>query len=87
MYLPELHAKISPMLKQFLLKKLVQSQLGKLPPEQRALVEKILNEKPELLMQLAEEVQALMKAGKTQEEAMLAIAKNHEADLKGFLGK
>lgn len=74
-----------PMLKQFLLKKAVQSQLGKVPPEQRAMIEKIMNEKPELLMQLATEVQELMAAGKSQDEAMLAIAKKYEGDLKGLL--
>ena len=78
---------LSFMFKQFLLKKAVQSQLGKVPPEQRVMIEKILNEKPELLMQLATDVQALMAAGKNQEEAMLEIAKKYETDLKGILGK
>jgi phage/plasmid-associated DNA primase len=75
------------MLKQFLLKKLMASQLSKLPPEQRALIEKLMMEKPDLLMQLAQDVQALIQSGKSQEEAMLEIAKKYEGELKGFLGK
>lgn len=75
------------MFKQFLLKKLVQSQLSKIPADQRALVEKILEEKPELLMQIAQEVKALMDAGKDQQAAMLEIAKKYESQLKGVFGK
>ena len=65
----------------------MQSQLSKLPVEQRALVEKIINEKPELLMQLANDIQTLLKSGMSQEQAMIEIAKKYEGDLKGLLGK
>ncbi len=75
------------MFKQFLLKKLVQSQLSKIPPEQRALVEKLMEEKPELLMQIAQETKALMDSGKDQQAAMMEIAKKYEGELKGLLAK
>jgi len=74
------------MFKQFMLKKLVQSQLGKVPPEHRALIEKLVDEKPELLVKLAEEAQAATKSGKSPEEAMQEIAKKYEGELKGLLG-
>lgn len=75
------------MFKQFMLKKLVQSQLSKVPVEHRALIEKLVDEKPELFMMFAEEAKQLIDSGKTPEEAMQAVAEKHKGELEGLLDK
>lgn len=74
------------MFKQFLLKKMMASQLKALPADQRALIEKLIDEKPELLMQVAKEAQGLMQNGTSQQDALMTVAKKYEHELKGLLG-
>lgn len=73
------------MLKQFLLKKMVQSQLGKVPENMRPVVMKLVEEHPDVLMQLAQDFDAERKAGKSDQEAFMAVAKKHEVLLKDIV--
>ena len=73
------------MFKQFLLKKMVQSQLGKVPENMRPVVMKLVEEHPDVLMQLAQDFDAERKSGKSDEEAFMTVAKKHESTLKGLL--
>lgn len=73
------------MLKQFLLKKMVQSQLGKVPEEMRPMLMKLVEKHPDVLMQLAQDFDAERKTGKSDQEAFTAVAKKHETTLKGLL--
>jgi hypothetical protein len=72
--------------KQALMRKLLEKQLAALPKEQRDLFEKLMNEHPELLMQIAQDLQAEMKTGKSQTEAMQAVAIKHQDELKKIVG-
>lgn len=69
----------------FLMKQMMKSQIKKLPPEQRAMAEKVVEENPELLMKIAEEVQAEMKSGKDQMAALMTVAERHKDELKGLM--
>jgi len=71
----------------FLLKQMMKSQIKKLPQEQQALAMKVADENPELLMQIAKEVQVEMKTGKDQMAAMMAVAERHKDELQGLMGK
>lgn len=73
------------MFKQFILKKMVQSQLGKVPENMRPMVMKLVEEHPDVLMQLAQDFDAERKSGKSDQEAFMVVAKKHEATLKGLL--
>lgn len=73
------------MLKQFLLKKMVQSQLGRVPEEMRPMLLKLVEEHPDVLMQLAQDFEAERKTGKTGQEAFMVVAKKRESTLKGLL--
>jgi hypothetical protein len=73
------------MLKTFLLKKMMRSQLSKLPADQRALFEKLIDNNPDLLMQIAQDLQAELKTGKDQMAAMMVVMKKHEAAIKKAL--
>lgn len=70
------------MLKQFLLKKMVQSQLKSVPEEMRPMVMNLVEKHPDLLMKLAEDFQAEMKTGKSQQDAFMAVAAKHQEELK-----
>jgi len=66
---------------------MMKSQIKKLPQEQQALAMKVADENPELLMQIAKEVQVEMKTGKDQMAAMMAVAERHKDELQGLMGK
>ena len=61
-------------------------QLASIPVEQREKIMKILEENPEQLMQLAQEVQQEMTAGKSQQAAMLAVAQKHKDTIGKLFG-
>jgi len=65
---------------------MMKSQLAKLPPEQRELFEKLLDEHPELLVQIATDAQAEIQAGKDQMAAMQAVMLKHQDAIKKALG-
>lgn len=69
-------------MKQFLLKQMMRAQLKKMPPEQRELVERLVDENPELLMKLAQEVQEEMQQGKDQMAALAAVSERHKDALQ-----
>ena len=71
--------------KNYMLKKLVQSQLDKMPPEARPFMLNLVENHPELLQQIATDMQAEMATGKSQQDAMMAVMQKHEATLKGIL--
>ncbi len=75
------------MLKQFLMKKLIARQLASLPAEQRKMIEDLVEKNPDLFMQLAQEVQAEMAAGKSQQDAMMAVAMKNKDTLGKLMGK
>ncbi len=62
------------------------SQLKSLPADQRALIEKLIDTKPDLLMTVAQEAQALMQSGMSQQDALAKVAQKHEAEFKGIMG-
>jgi len=72
-------------MKSFLMKQAMKMQLNKLPADQRQMVEQMMEKNPELLMKLAQEVQAEMKKGKSQQEAMMAVALTHKDELKNLM--
>jgi len=73
-------------IKDFFLKKMVQSQLKNVPADQRAMIMKLIEEHPELFAKIAEEVQALVKGGKSQMVAMMEVMKKYQKELQSALG-
>ena len=68
------------------MKKVMKSQLGQLPADQRALLEELIDNHPDLLMQIAQDLQEEMKKGKDQMAAMQVIAVKHQDALKKIVG-
>ncbi len=68
------------MFKNFLLKKMLRSQ--GVPEAQIDMVITMMEKNPELFKQIAEEIQAKIKAGADQTVASMEVMKKYEAELK-----
>lgn len=66
----------------FLMKKLLLSKMKDVPKEQQEMVLGMLEKNPELFQKIAEESQEEMKKGKSQMDAVMAVMKKHEEELK-----
>ena len=73
------------MFKNFLLKKMLQSKLKDVPQVEQDKIFALMEKNPDLLMKIATEAQEKMKSGMSQMDAMMAVAKAHEAELKEVL--
>jgi len=70
------------MLKEFLLKKMLKSQLKDMPKDQQEKIFKLVSENPELFQKIATEAQAKIKEGKDQMSAMMEVMGEHQDELK-----
>jgi len=69
-------------MKSFFMKKVLRAKMKNVPKEQQEMVEHMMEENPELLMTIAQEVQAEIKAGKDQMTALAAVAERHKDELQ-----
>lgn len=74
------------MLKNFLMKKMLQSQLKKLPADQQAQVMAMMEKDPELFEKIAKEIKAEMKKGKDQMSAAMTVMPKYQAELRRAMG-
>lgn len=74
------------MLKKFLMKKAVAAQAKNLPKNQQEKLEKLVEENPDLMIRIAKEVQTKVKAGESQQAAMMKVFKEHQDELRRVLG-
>lgn len=74
------------MLKKFLMKKALQSQLKNVPEAQRAQILAMVDKNPKLFEQIAKEIQAEMKKGKDQMAAAMAVLPKYREELSGIMG-
>ncbi len=72
--------------KNFMMKKLLEKQLKNAPPEQRELVMTLMEKNPELLEKIATEMQAEIKAGKTQMAAAMKVMPKYQKELQAAMG-
>lgn len=68
--------------------KMLEKQLGKLPPQQRDMVMKAVSENPDFFKKMADEIKALEKSGKNQMAASMEVMRKYQGDLqKIMMGK
>ncbi len=72
--------------KNFMMRKLLERQLKNAPPEQRELVMTLMEKNPELLEKIAGEMQAEIKAGKTQMAAAMKVMPKYQKELQALMG-
>ena len=72
-------------IKSGVLKKMLDSQLKQVPPEQREMILNAISENPDLFKKIAEEVQVKIKEGKDQQSAAMEVMMSHQAELQKAL--
>lgn len=73
------------MLKKFLMKKMMKSQMKGVPEEQQKKAMEMIDKNPDLFANIAKEVQAEMKAGKDQMTATMTVMQRHQDELKKLI--
>lgn len=74
------------MLKDFFIKKMLESQLKNIPAEQREKIMKALSDNPEFFTRLAEEVKKEMDSGANQMTAIIKVLPKYKDELGKMLG-
>jgi hypothetical protein len=72
--------------KGFMMKKLLEKQLKNAPAEQRELIMTLIEKDPQLFEKIAAEMQAEIKAGKTQMAAAMKVMPKYQAQLRTLMG-
>ena len=70
------------MFKNFLVRKLIESKMKDVPPEQREMIIGMMEKNPELFQKIAQEVEVEMKQGKDQMAATMAVMQKYQSELK-----
>jgi hypothetical protein len=70
-----------------MMKALLKKQMKDVPPDQQEFFLNLLEKNPDFFMQIAREAQEKIKSGMAQQDAMMAVMKAHEAELKAIVGK
>lgn len=74
------------MLKKFLMKKMLASQLKNVPAGQREQILAMVEKNPELFEKIAKEIKAEMKKGKDQMSAAMTVMPKYQKELQGVMG-
>ena len=73
------------MLKEFLMKKMMKSQMKGIPEAQQDQIIAIVSKNPELFQKIAQEVKAEMDKGVEQQAATMKIMQKYQNELKGLV--
>ena len=73
------------MFKNFLVKKLMKSQLKNMPKDQADMIGAMIEKNPELFMKISKEAQQLVKGGKDQMAAMMEVIKKYQKELQQLM--
>jgi hypothetical protein len=68
-----------------LMKKMLKSQMKGVPEAEQQKMMDMVEQNPDLFMNIAKEVEAKMKEGKDQRAATMEVVQKYQADLKGLL--
>ena len=68
-----------------LMKKMLKSQMKGVPEAEQQKMMNMVEQNPDLFMNIAKEVEAKMKEGKDQRAATMEVIQKYQADLKGLL--
>ena len=70
------------MFKKFLMKKMLQSQLKNVPPEQRDQIMQAVSNNPELFQKIEKEIKAAVKSGKPKMAASMEVMRKYQGELQ-----
>lgn len=69
------------------MKKMLQAKTKDLPKDQQEMIMTLLEKDPNLMMKIAEEVQAEMKKGKSQMHAAMAVMPKYKAQIQKLMAQ
>ncbi len=72
--------------KNYVMKKLLERQLKDAPPEQKELIMTLMEKDPKLFEKIATEMQAEIKAGKSQMSAAMKVMPKYQKELQVLMG-
>ncbi len=75
------------MIKKFLMKQAMKSQLKSVPAEQQDMILDMVEKNPDFFENLAAELQAGLKAGKDQQTVAMEIMQKHKDELARLMKK
>jgi hypothetical protein len=75
------------MFQNFLLKQMLKKQMKDVPAEQQEQIFAMIEKNPDFFMKVAQEAQEKIKGGMPQQDAMMAVMKSHEDELRKVMGK
>lgn len=75
------------MLKNFLMKKMLASQMKQVPEGEREAMLAMVEKDPELFMNIAKEIQVEMKSGKDQMTAAMSVMPKYQERLKTLMAE
>ncbi|MCK9345214.1 MAG: hypothetical protein M0P64_03810 [Candidatus Pacebacteria bacterium] len=73
------------MLKEFLLKQVIKRQLKGVPEAEVARIIALVEKNPELFKKIGDEIQAKVKAGRSQMAASMEVMRAHQSELQKVL--
>lgn len=71
----------------FVMKAMLKKQMKGIPEEQQEFFLSLIEKNPDFFMKIAQEAQEKIKGGMPQQDAMMAVMKAHEDELKAIVGK
>lgn len=74
------------MIKEFLMKKMMQRQLKDVPEAQREQIMAMMEKDPKLFGQIAKEIKTEMKTGKDQTAAAMIVMPRYQKELQALMG-
>lgn len=75
------------MLKGFLMKQMVKRQMKGVPEDQQEQIIAMVEKNPDFFMKIANDISERVKGGMSQQDAMMAVMKANEAELRKIAGK
>lgn len=75
------------MIKEFLFKQMIKRKLKDVPESEQEKIMKIMEKKPELMEQIAREVQGRISQGKDQMTATMEVMQKHKDELQKLLSE
>lgn len=73
------------MIKEFLMKQVIKSQLKGVPEAEVNRIIELVEKNPELFKKIGDEIQAKIKAGRSQMAASMEVMRAHQAELQKIL--
>ena len=66
---------------------MLKKQMKDVPAEQQEQIFAMIEKNPDFFMKVAQEAQEKIKGGMPQQDAMMAVMKSHEDELRKVMGK